>query len=445
MELDPGIIVGIVVFFLGIAVGLELAWVFLGSAILILILAGSPLTFIAGTFYHAVNNYLLMAISFFIFAGALMAKAGCAEPIVRFAYSLVGRIRGGLVDAGILATLFMGALTGSSIPTIAALIPILVPQLEEYGYQRRYVTAVLCSSSFLGYLIPPSIPVLIYAVVAQQSVAALFLATIIPGIVLASIYMVVNHLICSKYMQPSEKVYELPKTFAGSVKLVGVNIWYALPALGIPFLVLGGIYGGIFTPNEAGAVAVVYILIIGLLVYRKLKLKALPKTFEDALISIGMIFILMTAAMVFTRVLIREDVAQELAVFILGIFQNKYAVLFMLNVFILIVGMFIDGLAILLIIVPLIMPLVGLLGVNLVHLGVIIIVNIGLGVVTPPYAISIFAGSRLSGVPYEQLVKPMLLFLLFGGLPTLFLTTYIPWISLWLPTLVMGQEIVGAW
>jgi len=445
MELHPGIIIGLVVFFLGIIAGLPLCWVFLASVIAISVLINSPLTFIAGTLYHALDSYILMAIAFFIFAGALMAEAGCAEHIVRFAYALVGRIRGGLVDAGIIASLFLGALTGSSVPCIAALIPLLVPQLEEYGYQRRYTTAVLCSSSFLGYLIPPSVPVLIYCAVAQQSVAAVFLSTVIPGILLASTYVIVNHIICSRYMQPSEKVYELPKTLAGSVKKIGVTTWYALPALGVPLLVLGGIYGGICTPNEAGSLAVVYTLIIGLLGYRRLKLRALPKVFEGALITIGMIFFLIAVGTVFTRVLIREEVATTVAAFILNLFQNKYAILLMLNVFILILGMFIDGVPILIIVVPLVMPLVDQLGVNLVQLGAIIVVNVGLGVVTPPYAISIFAGSRLSGVPYDQLVKPMLLFLLFGGLPTLLLTTYIPWLSCWLPTLVMGQKVVGAW
>lgn len=445
MELDLGIIVGLVVFFVLLAAGLPLCWVFLGSAVLILVLINSPFGFIAGTFYHALDNYILMAIACFIFAGGLMAEAGCAEHIVRLSYSLVGRFTGGLVDGCIVATLFLSALTGSSLPCIASLIPILVPQMEEYGIQRRYTTAVLCSSSFLGYLIPPSVPVLIYCALANQSVAAVFLCTVIPGILIALAYMVVNHLFVSKYTRPSEKACELPKTFSGSAKLVGVSTLHALPALGVPLLVLGIIYGGICTPNEAGALAIVYILIIGLFAYRKLKLKKLLKTSEGSLITIGMIFILMAFGVVFTRVLVREGVAQELAAFVLGMFQNKYAVLFMLNVFILILGMFIDGLPIQIIIVPLILPLVKVIGVNLVQLGAIVIVNIGIGVATPPYAVSIFAGSRLANVPYEQLVKPMLLFVLLGGLPVLFLTTYIPWISCWLPTLVMGQEVVGAW
>ncbi len=443
--MEFGLLVGLVLFFLGIMIGLPLAWVFLGSSVVALILIDSPLQFMAGTAYAAMDSYILMAIAFFIFAGNMMSEAGIADRLVRLAYALVGRIRGGLVDVGIVATLIMSSLTGSSVPCIAALIPILVPRLEKFGYQRRYITAVLCSSSFLGYLIPPSVPVLIYCLVAGQSVAAVFLSTVFPGLLLAGGYIVLNTFISPRYRQHSDEIPELPTTFKGSVRELGVATWFALPALGTPLVVLVGIYAGIFTPNEAGSVAAVYTLIVGLFIYRELKAKNFWTVCQTTLTTLGMITLLLSFGMVFTRLMVREGVAQDLANFMIGAFESKYLVLLMMNILMLILGMFIDGIPIMIIAVPLLLPLVTQIDVNLVQLGAIIVVNVGLGVVTPPYAISIFVGSRLSGVPYAQLVKPMLIFLFVVGLPVLFITTYFPALSCWLPTMVVGTKIVGPW
>jgi len=445
MEIPFGITMGLVVFFLGIMIGIPLCWVFLGSAVLILVLLGSPLLFMGATMYHAFDSFVLMAICFFVLAGSVMSRAGIADRLTRLAHALVGKVKGGLVDAGILATLFISALTGSSVPCIATMIPILVPRLEKYGYDRRYTTAVLCSSSFLGYLIPPSVPVLIYCLFSQQSVAAVFLCTIIPGLILAGGYMLLNNFIVTQYMHPTSEIPELPKGFKESTKEIGKATWSALPALGCPALILGGIYGGICTPNEAGALAVVYTIIVGLFMYREMNAKTLWTCFQETLTLLGMVTLLVGFGTIFTRLLIREGVAQSAAELVIRAFESKYAILFMMNIFFLILGMFIDGTPILIIIVPLILPLVEQIGVNLVQLGAIIIVNVGLGVVTPPYAISILVGSRLAGVPYTQLVKPMMLFLLFVGLPVLFLTTYIPALSCWLPTVVLGSKVVGAW
>jgi len=438
--MEIGIFIGLIVFFLGIIIGLPLCWVFLASSITILTLLDSSLSFMAGTYYHALDSYILMAIAFFILAGSLMSSAGLAEKLVLFSHVIVGKIKGGMIAVGIVATLFLSALTGSSVPCISALIPLLVGPLEKYGYERRYTTAVLCSSSFLGYLIPPSVPVLIYCLIAHQSVAAVFLSTVIPGLLLAGGYMILNYFICDRYMHtPKEKIHDLTKE--EKVKAV----WGALPALGCPVIVLVGIYGGICTPNEAGALAVVYTLFIGLWVYRKLDRKNIWLSTHSALISLGMVFVLIAFGTVFARVLTREGVAQLMATSIIGLFKSKILILLMINVLLLILGMFIDGIPILIVVVPLILPLITDINMNLVHLGAIIVVNIGIGVITPPYAISIFVGSRLSGVSYDKLVKPMLLFLFIVALPVLFLTTYIPALSCWLPTLILGSKVVGAW
>lgn len=443
--MEAGIVIGLAAFFIGILIGLPLCWVFVGSTSIALIILDLPRSFMAGTAYHAIDSYVLMAIAFFIFAGNMMSVSGIADRLTRFAYALVGRVRGGLVDVGILATVFMGALTGSSLPCIAALIPILVPRLEKLGYSRAYVTGVLCSSSFLGYLIPPSVPGLIYCLVAQQSVAAVFLSTLFPGFLLAGGYMLVNTIIVKNYYQPTADIPEQPQTFGETVKEINASFWSALPALGCPILVLVGIYGGICTPNEAGALAVVYTAFVGLFIYREMTVKSLWTSALTTMVTLGMITLLLGFGTVFTRLLIRQGVGEALTDLVFGFSQNRFVVLAMMNVLLLVFGMFIDGIPILIIVVPLILPLVTKIDVNLVQLGAMIIVNVGLGVVTPPYAISIFVGSRLANVEYLDLVKPMMIFLLFVGIPVLLLTTFWPALSCWLPTLLLGENIVGAY
>ena len=226
---------------------------------------------------------------------------------------------------------------------------------------------------------------------------------------------------------------------------IGKAFNVAIPALGCPFVVLVGIYAGVFTPNEAGAVAVVYTAAIGLWVYREMTLKSFWDGAKSSLITLGMITLLLGFGTVFTRLLIREGMAQAMTDFVLSMSQNKFAILLMMNILLLILGMFIDGIPILIIAVPLLVPIAQKLGVNLVHLGAVIVFNVGLGVVTPPYAISIFVGTRLAKVPYGQLVPPMMIYLFAVGIPALLLTTFVPWLSLWLPTLILGKQVVGAW
>ncbi len=442
-----GIFLALAVFFFGLFGGVPLGWLFIASSATGVIVGGMPLSFIANTFYHSLNSYVIMAIAFFVFAGSLISEAGLADRIVRFSYALVGRVRGGMAAVGIVSTVFLSALTGSSVPCISALIPLLVPRLEKYGYKRKYTTALLCSSSFMGYLIPPSVPALIYCLVAQQSVSALFLSTVFPGLLLAIGYAILNYFICPRYIDQSiateipEESQSLKERFIELKK----STWVALPALGCPLVILIGIYGGICTPNEAGAIAVVYCLIIGFWVYRELTLPKLWSATYSSLVSMGVIALLIASGTVFARYLIRVGVAQELAGFILGLFESKALIMLSLNVFLLLLGMFMDGVPVLILSVPLILPLMKEIDVNLVHLGAIVILNVGLGVVTPPFAMSIFVGSRLSGCSYADLVPIMLLFLFFVGIPVLLLTTYIPALSCWLPSLLLGPQVVGPW
>ncbi len=442
--MEPGILLSLFLFFAGLAVGIPIGWVFLGSTFAGLFLLGDSLKFTATTFYHSLNSEILVAIGFFIFAGSLLSVSGLAERIVRFSNALVGKVKGGLIVVAIVATLFLGALTGSSLPCISALIPLLVPELEKYGYQRRYTTAVLCASSFLGYLIPPSVPALIYCLVAQQSVAALFLSTIFPGLLLAGGYIVLNYFLVDRYLDVKETGEESLTGTLGKTSILSAFAG-ALPALGCPLIILVGIYGGVFTPSEAGAVAVVYTLLIGKFVYRDLKGKGILDSMTSTVVTLGMSTILLAGGAVLTRYFLRYGVAQAFAGGLLSLFQTKILILLSINIFLLILGMFIDGIPIMVMAVPLVLPIARELGINLVHLGAIIVVNIGIGVITPPFAISIFFGSRLSGVPAGELVPPIMKFLFIVAIPVLLLTAYVPFLSCWLPSLVLGQSVVGPW
>jgi len=433
--------------FIGMAIGMPLCWLFLSSSVAGLLASGSSITFLAGTFYHAVDNNVLMAVAFFIFAGSLLSEAGLADRIVRFSYALVGRLRGGMEVVGIVSTLFLGALTGSSIPCISALIPLLVPRLERYGYEKKYTAALICSCCFLGYLIPPSVPALLYCLIAQQSVSAMFLATIIPGMLIAGGYAVLNYIICPRFFNPAliQESPSVPTTFGESLKELGKATWVAIPALGCPALIMVGIYGGICTPNEAGAVAAVYCMVIGYFVYRELTPEGTRRALHSSILSIGVVIVLIATGTVFGRYLIKIGVAQMVANFAMNLFHTKAMILMSMNIVLLVLGMFIDGTPILVLAVPLFLPLMQQLDVNLVHLGSIVILNIGLGVITPPFAMSLFVGTRLSGCTYMELVKIVLVFFVFVGIPVLLLTTYIPALSCWLPTLVLGPEVVGSW
>ena len=443
--IDFGTMTTLFTFLVGLLIGLPIGWVFIGATILGLTVTGASAGFVANAFFHSLDSATIMAIAFFVFTGALINEAGLADRIVNFSYALVGRLKGGLTAVGIVASVFMGALTGSSVPCIAALIPLLVPKLEKFGYDRVYTTAILCSSSYLGYLIPPSVPAMIYCLLAGQSVAALFLATVFPGLLLAIGYAVLNYFVVDKYTVNSDETPELPATFSGALKEIARTGWLAIPALGCPLLILVGIYGGIFTPNEAGGVAAIYCLLVGWLAYRELTLERLKTALSSTIGTFGMTTLLLAGGTILTRYLTRQGVAQEVAMTMMSLFEGKAMILLMINAFLLFLGMFLDGIPILVLVVPLVLPLMQELGVNLVHLGAIMTVNVGIGVMTPPFAMSIFVGSRLANVPAAKLTRAMMPFLLYVSIPVLLLTTYIPFLSCWLPHVLLGPSVVGTW
>ena len=438
---------GILLFFVFLATGLEIIWAFIVSGSVMFVLLGLSLSEMARVVYFGIDKEVLMAVGYFIFGGALISEGGIADVLVRWINNFVGWIRGGLAAVAIVTSLFFGALTGSGITSVAALGPILVFRMQKYGYSRTYSMAVICASGFMGHLIPPSIPLMIYGLLADQSIAALFASTVLPGVILAFLYLIINFLFVKRWMKPVEQPTEQPtETTAPSsswLRRTAKDTVSAFPALLFPVVIVGGIYGGVFTPTEAAAVACVYAAIIGVFVYRGLKLKNLLATFPEAAGTTGMLLILVGGGMFFTRVILRVGVAEAMTDFVLNISENPALILLAVNILLLLLGMFIDTIVLLVIVVPLLMPLFLAIDMNLIHAGAMVVLNCGIGMVTPPFAASLFVGSRVAGVPIHQLARPAMLFVFLGAIPVLFLTTYIPQLSTWLPTLVVGAEVVG--
>ncbi len=443
MELTVVIAVGIVIVVLLIVFGVPIYGSFFISVMVMLLLMGKSLSSIAPSGYDVLKSYLLLAVPLFIFAGTLMSVGGMAERLLRFAHALVGRIKGGLGGAGILASLMFGALTGSGLTAIGALGPVLIPRMERYGYERRYSTALLSASSVLGTMIPPSIMGILYGLVGGVSIGAIFLATAIPGTILALLYLVVNYFLAPRYMHPvsvQEKTDEKP---AGFVRELGQSTFVAIPALLTPVIILGGIYGGIFTPTEAAAVASIYALLVAFLVYRQAKLGEVWNTLLSTGLTTGMIFIIFFFTNAWAQVLNRANIPVQLGNFVLGLSDNPYALLLLLGLMLVVMTMFIDGLILIMVIVPLLLPLINGMGVNPLHVGALVISAATLGPITPPLANCLFLGSQIGDVPYHRLIKPVLPFLLLAALPTLLIVALFPEVSLWLPRLVMGAEMVG--
>lgn len=444
VELGWEIAIGLVLFFILLALGLEIVSCFIVAGAAIYVLTEIGLSDIPRVVYHNVDKEVLMAVAYFILAGGLMAAGGIADRLVRWVNLLVGWIRGGLPAVSIATSLIFGALTGSGLTSIAALVPLLVTRMEKYGYERSYSTGVICASGFMGHLIPPSIPLLLIALMAEQSVAALFASTIIPGCILALLYLTINFFFCKHWTKPTKEVEESDNVASSSwLRQFTRETYGAFPALLFPVIIVGGIFGGIFTPTEAAALSCVYAMVIGVFVYKGIGRKNLPSVFYEAGGTIGMIIILVGFGMFFSRVLLRVGLAESLVEVILNITANKILVLLLINLLLLILGMFMESMCILLITVPLMLPLFDAIGMNLVHAAAMICINIGIGQVTPPFAVGLFVGARISNVPVHEIAKPAMLFVILGALPVLLLTTYVPAVSLWLPTLICGAKVVG--
>jgi len=386
---------------------------------------------VPGAFYQ-IKSIVLLTIPFFILIGSLMSQGGLAVRLIDFVNTFVGRIRGGLGVVTVAACAMFGSIGGTCSSAVAAIGPIMIPRMEENGYSRGYATALVACSSILGQLIPPSVAMILYALVTYQSIPGCWLATIGPGVLTVIIFSILNI-----FMTKKMPLKLLPKTDLQSFKKEIIqSTSRASFALLLPLIILGGIYGGIATPTESACVAVLYIIPVSMFIHRSLTLQSMCKAFISAGTTTGVLVIMLIFVMINTRIMNMEQLPQEMANWILQFSSNKYVILLLINLFLLIIGMIMDDGSGTILAASLLFPITQSIGVHPLHFAAILGVNLGLGNMTPPTAPILFLAGRIGNCPVEQYLKPALILMSLGLLPVVIITTYWPDLSLFLPRLL---------
>jgi tripartite ATP-independent transporter DctM subunit len=375
--------------------------------------------------YNGIDSFPLMAIPFFMLAGELMNRSGITLRLVEFSQAMMGHLRGGLAQVNILSSILFAGLSGSAVADTSAIGSMLIPAMEKQGYSRKFAAAITAASSVIGPIIPPSGIMIIYAYVMGESVAALFLAGIIPGLMVGISLMVMVRLLANRY--------DLPKaTLKSSWKIRGKASLKAFFPLMTPVIILGGILGGIFTPTEASAVAAAYAFFIGLFVLKTLEWRDIPKVLTKAALVSSVVLLLVGAAMAFKTVVSLSHAPEHLADFVLSLSDNPYILLFLINILLFIVGMFLDAGPAIIILGPILGPVFTDLGVHPVHFAIIMSVNLTVGLATPPMGLVLFVASSVSGEKVESIARAILPFLAVE-IVVIFLITYFPALSMSIP------------
>ena len=424
--MSPDLAVTLVVFFFFMIMGMPLTFAMLFACVVYLPLTGQPLYLITQQFFTGIDTFTLMAIPFFTLAGDLMVESGTAERSLKFANALVGRMRGGLAYVTVFSSMLFGGCSGSAIAEVAGLGPLQVRMMEKGGYSRAFSTALMTSASIQGPIIPPSIPMVLVGAVTGTSIGGMLLGGAVPG-VLVGVAMAVVIFVQSR----KRKGIREPMTPRQFMRIVIES----LPFLLMPFIIIGGIISGFFTPTEASATAVAYGLILLVANDRGMPdLISLYRVCIRSAVLAATILMLSGASNVFGWILATEQIPQHVAELMFGISDSPIVIMLIVNVFLLIWGMFMDMLPAIFIIVPILMPLITKLGVDPVHFGVMVVFNLVLGLITPPYGVALFTGSIVIGVPMEKIIRNMWPFFL-SSLVVLMLITYVPDLIMVLPRL----------
>ncbi|HEX5606297.1 MAG TPA: TRAP transporter large permease [Candidatus Binatia bacterium] len=392
------------------------------AAIIFLLFKGTaPLSVVPLNLFSGASSFPLLAIPLFILAGGLMDTSGISLRLVNMANSLVGFIRGGLAMVTVVATMIQSEISGSSVADAAAIGNVVIPAMESRGYSRTLSAAIVSNAASAAILIPPSIPMIIYAWMAEVSVAKLFFAGFFPGCIACGAMMALCYYYARKYNLPVEQKF--------SLREVGRSTIQAFWALVIPIVIWGGIFLGIATATEVAALAVLAALLIGVFIYRELPLRELHRILQDSVSQTAVVMLIVASSAVLGWYLTSEQIPQKFARMILETTSNKYLILLFLNLFFFIAGMFLHSAAAIILIVPIVMPLIRQIGVDPVHFGIIVTINLGVGQQTPPVATVLFTTAAIARVSFWEVFKQGWPFTLVLALVTL-LVTYVPWISL---------------
>jgi len=384
--------------------------------------ADYPLQVVVQRMFAGVDSFPLMAIPFFMLAGSLMEKGGITSRIIGFALSLVASLRGALAHVVAIAGVIMGGISGSGVADTAAIGTIMVPEMDKRGYHLPFASALIAASGSIGLIIPPSIAMILYGVASGSSIGDLFMAGFLPGVMIAGGFMLVSHIVAVKRGYPTEP----PMT--GQQRWVSFreSIW----ALMMPVIIIVGIRMGVFTPTEGGVVAAVYAIVIGKFVYNELDWNDFPKILSDATANTAVISFLIATASLFGWLLASEEIPQQISDAILSFSSNKYVILLMINAMLLVVGMFLDSGPAIILLVPVLVPVAQSLDVNLTQFGLLMVINLTIGLLTPPVGTALYVSSNISKVPLSKLsgaVLPFLGVMVF----VLMLITFVPQMTTW--------------
>ena len=412
-----------------LALGIPIAIALGGSAIVyVLMQEYLSLTMLIQTSFAGMSTFPLLAIPLFMLAGNLMNEGGLTRDLVRFARLLLGHINGGLGLATIAASAIFAAISGAAVATAVAIGMVMIPAMKEAGYDEEVAAGVTATASCMGPIIPPSIPFIMYGVIANVSIGALFLGGVVPGLLLALFLMAYMYYVAKKRDYPKEKKATFTEVLVGA--------WKALPALLMPVIIMGGILGGAFTPTEAAGVVVIYALLVGKFVYRQLSLRRMPTILLNSGIESAMVMLLLGLSEPFSWIIAAEQIPQIIINAISQVSSSPYVVLFLINVLLILVGIPLETAPAITIVTPVIAPMAAQLGIDPVHLGIVVCFNLVLGLITPPVGAVLFAICGMTGMSLEKLAKGVWT-PFYISLIVLALITYIPSLTTYLPKALM--------
>ena len=391
---------------------------------------------IASTTYGGIDSFSLLAIPFFIFAGDIMLKGGVSKRLVDFAKLFFKDSVSAFGTICIVACAFFGAISGSAAAAVAAIGGLMVPEMIRNGYKREYATALSSAAGYLGILIPPSVPIVLYCVTANASIGKMFISGVVPGLLATVAFVILNKMQVKKWLNTAEEIEkEGIKPAQENTKSPVQTIISVIPGLIMPFIILGGTYLGVFTPTEAAAVAIIYGAFVSIFIYHEIKFSDLPRIAVGSAMTAGKILVIVAFASYFGKLLTLLQIPGQISAAILGVSDNKWIVLMLIVVLLLIMGMLMDMSVSIILMVPIMLPIATALGFGETHFGMIVIFCLAIGLITPPMALNLFVGCQIANCPMSRVIKPIIPFVI-TSMVVLLMIIFIPGLSMWLPSML---------